>query len=65
LKLKENINQIRKEYIIMKSDNFKKKEELTKKERLIDEVLESNEIKSKINTDVYPRLKEVSKNGLI
>lgn len=49
----------------MKSDNFKKKEELTKKERLIDEVLESNEIKSKINTDVYPRLKEVSKNGLI
>ena len=59
-KLKENLNKIKKDLIMVKSDNFKQKEELYKKERLLDEVLDSNEIKSKINVEiVYPKLKEV------
>lgn len=49
------------ENILIKSDNFKKKEELYRKDCLIDEVLESNEEKTKISVDGYPKLKEVYK----
>jgi len=52
---------VKTENILIKSDNFKKKEELYRKDCLIDEVLESNEEKTKISVDGYPKLKEVYK----